>query len=209
MTDVWVIPMAPDNSDKDVMAGDLQVVRQVIAGDVDAFEVLLRRYSRAVFAVVARRVPADEVESVAQETFISAFQSLALYEPDQPFVRWLLRIARRRCYDYWRRRGRLHETPAASLSSEQMQQLEEAGAARSQEKYQKAHDQQDAGELVQRALAGLDPEDRLLIESIYFEELPLKEVAATLDWSLAKTKVRAFRARRKLREHIEKLRAGD
>lgn len=201
--------MAPDLAQNDTMESDLRVVRQVIAGDVDAFEVLLRRYSRAVFATVARRVPGDEVESVAQETFVSAFRSLSLYEPDQPFVRWLLRIARRRCCDYWRQRRRSHEIPDASLSSEQLRQLEDAAAARSQETHQKAHNQENAGELVQRALGGLGPEDRVLVECIYFEELPLKEVAATLDWSVAKVKVRAFRARRKLREYIERLETGD
>jgi RNA polymerase sigma-70 factor, ECF subfamily len=201
--------MAPDSVEQETTESDLRAVDQVVAGDVDAFEVLLRRYSRAVFAIVARRVPADDVESVAQETFISAFQSLRLYEPDQPFLRWLLRIARRRSCDYWRSRRRSHEIPDASLSSEQVRQLEDAVATRSNETRQRTLGREDAEELVQRALGGLDPEDRLLVECIYFEELPLREIAATLDWSLAKVKVRAFRARRKLREYIERLVAWD
>jgi len=40
---------------------------------------------------------------------------------------------------------------------------------------------------------------------MYFEELPIKEVAATLGWSLSKAKVRAFRARKKLRQIVERL----
>jgi RNA polymerase sigma-70 factor (ECF subfamily) len=103
----------------------------------------------------------------------------------------------------------VHEIPDASLSLEQVRQLEDVAAARSRETLEKTHGRQDAEELVQRALSGLDPEDRLLVECIYFEDMPLKEVAATLDWSLAKVKVRAFRARRKLREFIEKLTADD
>jgi RNA polymerase sigma-70 factor (ECF subfamily) len=199
--------MTPESARNDESESDLRVVEQVVQGDVDAFEILLRRHSRAVFATVARRVPADAVESVAQEAFVSAFRSLHLYEPDQPFIRWLLRIARRRCYDYWRQRHRSHEIPSTSLSPEQAQQLEDA-AARSQETPGRAYEQKETKELVQRALNGLSPEDRVLVECIYFEELPLKEVAATLDWSLAKVKVRAFRARRKLRELIEQLTAG-
>jgi RNA polymerase sigma-70 factor (ECF subfamily) len=200
--------MTPGSADDDIES-DLRVIRQVVEGDVDAFDALLRRHSRAVFATVARRVPAGEVESVAQDVFVSAFRSLRLYEPDQPFVRWLLRIARRRCCDYWRGRRQVHEIPDASLSLEQVRQLEDVAAARSRETLEKTHGRQDAEELVQRALSGLDPEDRLLVECIYFEDMPLKEVAATLDWSLAKVKVRAFRARRKLREFIEKLTADD
>ena len=62
---------------------------------------------------------------------------------------------------------------------------------------------QDAAELVQRALAALDAEDRALMEGFYFEDVPLKEMSATLGWSLVKTKVRAHRARRKLRTIIQ------
>ena len=46
---------------------DLAAIRRVQEGDKDAFAVLLRRYSRVVFAAVGRRVPTDAVESVAQE----------------------------------------------------------------------------------------------------------------------------------------------
>ena len=200
--------MTPGPANNDVTESDPRVVKQVMEGDVNAFEVLLRRHSRVVFGVVARRVPADEVEFVAQEVFVSAFQSLHLYEPDQPFLRWLLRIARRRCCDYWRRRHRSHEISDASLSIEQTRQLEAGATARSQEMFQRKQQQSEAEELMQKALGGLGPEDRLLVECIYFEDLPLKEVAATLDWSLAKVKVRAFRARRKLRGRIEQL-TGD
>jgi RNA polymerase sigma-70 factor, ECF subfamily len=159
-----MMSMTPDRADEETTKSDLHVVRQVVAGDMDAFEVLLRRYSRAVFATVARRVPVDEVEVVAQETFVSAFRSLGAYEPDQPFLHWLLRIARRRCVDYWRQRGRSREIPAASLSAEHIRQLEDAAEVRSQETELQARRRENAAEIVQQALAGLDPEDRLLIE---------------------------------------------
>jgi len=187
------------------MDSDVQVVQRVIDGDRDTFAILVHRYSREVFCVVGRRVPGEAVESVAQEVFVSAFRSLGLYEPDQPFEHWLLRIARRRCCDYWRERRREHERPNATLSQEQSQWLERVSAGMSQEIFEQDGRRAAAMEVVQHALGQLGPEDRILIECVYFEELSLKEVAATLNWSLAKVKVRAFRARQKLRQIIEQL----
>ena len=184
---------------------DADIVKRAASGDADAFETLLRQHSRPVFATVARRVPADAVEFVAQEVFVSAFRSLGLYEPDRPFEHWLLRIARRRCCDYWRKRRRNRETSNTALSDEQFEWLERASAGVSQDVFKQDGRRAETVEVVQHALGQLGPEDRTLIECIYFEELPLKEVAATLNWSLPKVKVRAFRARQKLRQIIERL----
>ena len=172
---------------------------------MDAFDVLVRRYSQQVFEVVGRRVPANDLESVAQAVFVSAFRSLGIYEPRQPFEHWLLRIARRRCYDYWRQRQRRHEMPNTCLSEEQFQWFDRVSGGLSREVFERECQREEAAEVVHKALAKLSPDDRVLVECMYFEELPLKEVAATLGWSLSKAKVRAFRARKKLRQIVEHL----
>lgn len=78
---------------------DGTAIRQVLAGEVDRFEVLLRKYSDRVFSMVGRKVPAGDVAAVAQEVFVSAFRSLGSFEAVQPFEHWLARIVRRRCCD--------------------------------------------------------------------------------------------------------------
>jgi RNA polymerase sigma-70 factor (ECF subfamily) len=200
--------MTSDLEKRNATASDVQVVRRVLKGDREAFEVLVRRYSRQVFAVVGRHVPVDAVESVAQEAFVSAFRSLGIYEPEQPFEHWLLRIARRRCCDYWRQRQRRREIPDTVLSEEQSSLLERMSARRARDEFERDGRQADAKDLVLQALGQLNPEDRLLVECIYFEQLPLREVAASLNWSLPKAKVRAFRIRKKLRQIIEQLCEG-
>ncbi len=187
------------------MGEDAGVIRAVLDGDVDAFAILVRRYSQRVFEVVGRRVPANDLESVAQAVFVSAFRSLSMYEPRQPIEHWLLRIARRRCCDYWRDRRRRHELPEARLSDDQRKWLERVSARLRWDEFERECQRQEAAEVVHKALAKLDPKDRVLVECMYFEELPLKEVAATLDWSLSKAKVRAFRTRKKLRQIVEHL----
>ena len=190
------------------MNDDVQVVQRVLDGDRDAFAILVHRHGGEVFGVVGRRVPAEAVESVAQEVFVSAFRSLGLYEPEQLFGHWLLRIARRRCCDYWRQRQRDREIADTAMSDEQASLLETVSAVRAREEFDRQCRQGEAEELVRLALGQLCPEDRALVECLYFDRLPLAEVAATLDWSLTKVKVRAFRVRKELRQIMERLFRG-
>lgn len=184
---------------------DREVIRRVLDGAVDEFAGIVGRHGPRIYAMVARRVRDADVDAVAQEVFVSAFRSLASYDARQPLEHWLARIARRRCCDYWReeeRKGRRGEVSfeeaeggvlARSLAGAAVH--ERAGESR----------RSDAVEKVQRALARLDPASRALIEGAYFEEVPLKEMAATLGWSLVNTKVRAFRARHRLKKILEEL----
>ena len=63
----------------------------------------------------------------------------------------------------------------------------------------------EAAELTEWLLKQLAPEDRTLIEAIHVDGMRLKDVAAALGWSLIKTKVRAMRARNKMRKLLESM----
>src|SRR5215813_4373038 len=73
---------------------DLDVVRAVLDGDREAFRVLVDRESTQVVRA-CYRVLGDmhEAEDVAQETFVTAYRSLATWRGDGPFGAWLARIA--------------------------------------------------------------------------------------------------------------------
>jgi RNA polymerase sigma-70 factor (ECF subfamily) len=62
-----------------------------------------------------------------------------------------------------------------------------------------------AADLADRVLGVLSPEDRLALTMIDGDDAPIKEVAEMTGWSESKVKVRAFRARRRVREAMEKL----
>ena len=62
-----------------------------------------------------------------------------------------------------------------------------------------------AADLAEKVLSELPPDDRLVLLSIDGEEMPVKDVAEMTGWSESKVKVRAFRARRRMRQAVEKL----
>lgn len=192
-------------SEADSGPGDGEVVQRVLGGDADAFSILLSRHGRAVFSVVARRVPRDEIDEVAHDVFIRAFRSLEGYRDVGRFEHWLARIAVRTCHDFWRERYRRRECPISSLGEEQRAWVERAGSAGSESAGERRALAREADELLEWALARISPEDRAVLELVHIEERPVKEAAGLLGWSRANVKVRAFRARKRLRRIIEEL----
>lgn len=184
---------------------DLAVIKQIMEGDVDAFEGLLRKYNHRVFSLVGRKVPAEDVEAVAQDVFLSAFRSLGTYEDMQPFEHWLARIVRRRCCDYWRERERRNKVETVSMDAPDYSSMSYVLSGLSHELSHQDDARESTAERIHRVLGRLDAEDRALLEGVYFEDVALKEMSAMLGWSLVKTKVRAHRARKKLRVLLESM----
>lgn len=93
-------------SDREAEA-DAVAVAQVLAGDREAFALLVTRYARRVHDL-ARRMLRDgvEAEDVAQQAFLNAFRALPRFDPLRPFRHWLLRITSNLCRNRLAQRGR-------------------------------------------------------------------------------------------------------
>ena len=86
---------------------DAEIIRRVIDGDVNSFEYLLNRYQDHVLRIVTKHIPHNEVEEMAQEVFVRAYQALPGFKQEGSFRQWLSAIAVRTCYDFWKI-GRAH-----------------------------------------------------------------------------------------------------
>ena len=185
---------------------DSEIIRRILQGDVNAFGLLLNRYKGHALRVIKKRVPASEVEDIAQEVFIKAYQSLSGFDPESHFRKWLSTIAVRTCYDYWRKAYRTRESPMSALSERHEEWLESVISSESSTSANGKAQQEDAKEVLAWALERLSPEDRMVVEMVYLEGMTGREAAELLGWSTANVKVRAFRARGKLRKLLSKLR---
>ena len=181
------------------------MARQARAEDESAFAEIVRRYSPRVFSVAHRFFHQRSlVEDAAQEVFLKAFSQLESYEGRGSMEGWLTRIATNTCLNIIRAAKRRPELTAADLTEEQNHWLEQelssaAGAV------QTAEDKLVATDLAERLLETLSPEDRLALTLIDGEDASVNEVAEMTGWSESKVKVRAFRARKKAREAMERL----
>ncbi|MBN2467980.1 MAG: RNA polymerase sigma factor [Deltaproteobacteria bacterium] len=179
--------------------GDSEIVRQVLDGDVDAFAILLARHKELIVSIVIKHTPARYVEEIAHDVFVRAYQALPTFKGKSTFKQWLVGIAVKTCYDFWRKKYRTRDFPMSSLSEKQQERVELIVAAESDRLCAENDSRKAAVELLDWALAKLSAEDRMVLEMVYLEGLSVKEAAGLLGWSVAKVKVRSFRSRRKLR----------
>ncbi len=184
---------------------DFKVINSVLDGNIDDFTVLLNKYRTRVFTLVAKRIPTNDIEDVAQEVFVRTFKNLGTFSQKKPFENWLSIITLRTCCDYWRKNARRKELTIQSDDSEHIKWLEGIASSLSSEKHARSVKNKDIRELLNWTLGKLSIEDRTLIEMIYFEGRSLKEAAEVLEWGSSKTKVRAMRARSKMRKILSEL----
>jgi RNA polymerase sigma-70 factor (ECF subfamily) len=179
---------------------DHDIVRRVIAGDINAFGFLVQKYQGHILTVVGNHIPYSQAEEVAHDVFVKAYQSLMTFKFKGGFKQWLSVIAVRTCYDFWRKEYRSREIPMSSCSEEEQNFVERATAKQSIQATFQENSQKEAGELLGRALDRLSPEDKMVLEMAYLEGLSVKEAAGLLGWSVANVKIRLFRSRKKLRK---------
>jgi RNA polymerase sigma-70 factor, ECF subfamily len=177
---------APDEAD-----GESGLLEQARRGNLFAFEEIVRRYQRRVYATAYRIVRRHEVaDDVAQEAFIRAHRNLDRFDPRRPFGPWICRIAANLAVNHVRspeaREDALPdghaETPSAAPGP--LQGVLDA----------------EARALLDRALGGLPAEQRAVFCLRVFEELSYREIADSLGIEMGTVMSRLSRAREKLRE---------
>jgi RNA polymerase sigma-70 factor (ECF subfamily) len=189
--------------EKPIMPSDIEIVRQILEGNVNSFESLMSKYKDLVLRIVKKHVPYSEAEEIAQEAFIRAYQSLSSFKGKGDLKQWLSSITVRTCYDYWRKAYRNKEVSMSSLSEKHQKWLEEVISDQSETPFQEDDVREEATELLDWAMDKLTAEDRMVVELIYLEGLSGKEAAELLGWTIANVKVRAFRSRSKLRKLLK------
>lgn len=179
-------------------------VQRAIDGDDDAFAALARLHRGRITGTAARfaRGP-HELEDLVQDIFIRAWKGLPRFRSDAPFEHWIMRVAIRTCYDFLRRHRRRREQEC--LVDGQSEVFHQASGAGSGTDDDSASRRREAWEIVQRLLERLGDKDRLVITLVDLEQKSVKETAELTGWSEANVKVRAFRARQRMRELYERL----
>ncbi|WP_420265602.1 RNA polymerase sigma factor [Candidatus Magnetominusculus dajiuhuensis] len=190
----------PDTLSEDSL--DNEVIGRVIAGDTDEFEAIVRKYSAYVFKIAASYVPQEAVSEAAQETFVNAFEGLSSFNAKGQFKYWLRTITVRSCYDYWRTHYKRRELTMSSLTEDHQRWFQRVVNEDSVGRFRDAQMQRETVEIINWAMSELAPVERMAITLIYLEGYSVKEAAQMLNLSMVNVKVRAHRARAKLRKKI-------
>ncbi|MBP2672855.1 MAG: putative polymerase sigma-H factor (Sigma-30) [candidate division NC10 bacterium] len=182
---------------------DWDLVQRCLQGDSMAFADLVRRYERLVFRIAGGFLrDRGEVEDVAQEAFLKAYEALSGFRAGAPFGPWIAQIATRTCYDRLRARQRRGEVAWDDLS------LSEQSEARSFAAGRPADDTTAARDLAERALATLPPKDRQALMLADAMGHTAAEVGQMMGCTALAVRLRLHRARRAMRKAAERLLDG-
>ena len=182
-------------------------VERVRQRDEDAARLLLNHLYPLVLKLVRAHLPRrTSEEDLVQTVFMKVFASLNQYAGAVPLEHWVSRIAINTCLNQLKAEKSRPELRWADLSEEQCEVLETLAATSDALRPDKSLAARDIVELL---LAQLNPDDRLVLTLLHLEGRSVKEVKQITGWNGTRIRVRAFRARRKLRDYFYQLMSED
>jgi RNA polymerase sigma-70 factor (ECF subfamily) len=172
---------------------DAQVVRDVLAGDRDAYRLLVRRYGDTLYGHALRMSGSpDDAADLAQRALVQGFKRLHTCREPERVGAWLFRIVANLCKDHQRSRRR-QDVPLGAW----------AGVVRGGPDPEADAQASETRRRVWRALDALTPEQREAFVLKHVEGRSYEEIAAVMDLSVASLKMRVHRAREALKGLLE------
>ena len=176
------------------------VVELCLAGESHHYRRLVERYQRGILSITYKMLGSRaEAEDIAQQTFIDAFTALRDFNPTLRFSSWLYRIAINNCKDWLKSKKRSEQPLTADVA------VGDAVFAGSIADPESAAQAGEARSRVQRALARVPPKYREVLVLKDMEELAYEEIRAILRLPVTTLKIRVVRARKMLKDILEKL----
>lgn len=177
---------------------DSEIISVVLKGDHNAYALLVDRYKSYVFTLTLRFTKnREDAEEVSQDIFIKAYRSLADFKGTAKFSTWLYTIVNTTCITFLRKK----RLDVKSLDDEKTFEV-----ADSQDSGFQANlvEQKSRQNMVNQAIAMLNPDDAEIITLFYKNEQSLEEIGQILGLEVNTAKVRLHRARARLKEKMEK-----
>jgi len=190
---------------------DAIAVERTLAGEREAYRVLVERHSRNVFRLAYRMTGnRHDAEEVVQEAFLRAYQKLRQFTGSANFGTWVYRIAANYAID--RMRQRTSEESRRQLPSRPLEEgLQVDPSAIVPDPAPSPERLAESAQLaarMQEALAALSPAERTAIVMRHWEGCTIEEIAAVLNSNTNATKNTVFRAVAKLRKALEPFAEG-
>ena len=183
---------------------DAAVVAQVLAGDKDAFRLLVDRHSRSIFHVTFRMTGnQQDAEELVQETFLRAYKALARFELRSNFSTWLYRIAVNRTLDF---------LSVKKMQNKDTYQIVDEPDPEEGRQIQLSSDKPGPDRMVlssemkskvAQSMSLLTPVERIAFTMRHMEGRSIDEIGETLKLNTSAAKNSIFRAVKKLRQQLE------
>lgn len=184
-------------------ASDNHLIACTLAGDSEAFSILVRRWERPIYSLTLRMLGRDEdARDACQEAFLSAYRNLSKFRGDAKFSSWMYRIALNACHS--RLRGNTTVSYSLDQTDEDGRKMDVADATAENLPERLQRDEQSSA--VRKALQALPPEMRQIIILKEYEEMTFAEISEVLGVPLSTVKSRLYTGLQQMRMRLEYLR---
>jgi len=181
-----------------VLADDDGWLSRVMDGDEDAASALVERlYPTVIKSVRCHRPRRTSEEDMVQCVFLKVFSKLHQFSGLVPLEHWVSRIAINTCLNQLQHESVRPELRMSDLSEQEQAVAQRLILAEDELPPDQSH---AARELLERLMAHLDAGQRLVVTLLHIEERSVEHVSRMTGWSASLVKVKAFRARRKMRK---------
>jgi len=181
---------------------DEALVRSVLSGDRDRFELLVERYQTRLVNYLYRMVRnLEEAHDLTQEVFIRVYQALDRYDSQYRFSTWLFRVAQNAAIDVIRKR-RIHLVPLTRRADEGGEAMVDLELPDGQPSALESLQGRELDASIRAAIDTLPWEYRELILLRHYGELAYEEIAEVKAMPLGTVKNKLFRARQMLKQHL-------
>ncbi|MCR5535862.1 MAG: RNA polymerase sigma factor RpoE [Succinivibrio sp.] len=180
-------------------SSDVEIVRQIQAGDKNAYNLLVIKYQHKIIQVILKFIPNNaDANDVAQEAFIKAYRSIGNFRGDSSFYTWLYRIAVNAAKTYLESNQKYQG--ALDVDAEDFDYKDSEGVLTSKDTPDRIIESEELQAVIQKAIQNL-PEDQkqaLLLREV--EGMSYDDIAVVMKIPVGTVRSRIFRAR----EYVEK-----
>ena len=181
---------------------DETIIGQVLNGNRNAYALLVDKYKDRVFSLALGIVHNRELaEEIAQDAFVKAFSSLKKFRKEAGFSTWIYRITYNTAISETRKRKH--------ISKPVEEQFENMVSLHAHEISEEFEENEAKHKLIERAMAELVPEEKLMLTLYYYEDNSVQQISKTTGLTVSNVKVKLFRLRNKLKEIAERIAAAE
>lgn len=188
-------------------SADALLVERVQAGDMAAFDLLVKKYQHKIIGLVGRYVKDHhEAMDVTQEAFIKAYRALPGFRGESAFYTWLYRIATNTAKNYLAAKSR--RPPGTDVDLEDAEHFDSDVGLREIETPEGELYREELERVVNKTLSAMPEELRVALTLREFDGLSYEDIAAVMNCPVGTVRSRIFRAREAIDSAIRPLMAG-
>jgi len=188
----------------DKKISDNDIVRRILTGEKELYEILLRRNNQTLYRVVRSYLKEEkEIEDIMQNTYLKAFEKLYQFKHRSKFTTWLIRIGINEALTRLKEKGKYFTFYESEDKSSKLNLLELPDSK--QVNPEKKMIRQEAKHMLEKAIDKLDLKYRAVYMLREIEEMSISEISDCLKLSTTNVKVRLHRAKTKIKENLYEL----